>query len=428
MLGALSSENVRFPDMRDLNAARAHPRTALLVGGLVVLVLFVAWMGVGRGDDPASGETVAVERRNFSAAVVAIGAVKAQIGAEVRVGSRISGRVRRLRANIGDPVMRGQVLAELETEDLDALVAQRQAELNLAEAKLRSSERLAPEEIARAEAELARFEATARLAADEWARQQALLGQRVATVAEADAARERHLVAQAQRDGARRALELARAGSVEQRKQAEAEVARARAALQSARVDRSFAIITAPISGVVASVATQEGETVAAGLNAPTFVTILDLDRLQVNAYVDEVDIGKVAVGQAASFSVDAYPSQEFEGKVTAVYPNATIQDNVVKYVVAVSIASDTARRLRPEMTASVRIRLEPRSVLAIPVRAVGRDSGRSQVFLPANGRLEQRTVRLGWRDGAWTEVLDGLREGERILLDPPLVPPGGLR
>ncbi|HSA56217.1 MAG TPA: efflux RND transporter periplasmic adaptor subunit [Gemmatimonadaceae bacterium] len=412
--------------MRDLKAALTQRQTALVVGGIAVVALLVAWMRSGAGAGAAAGETVAVERRNFSAAVVAIGAVKAQIGAEVRVGSRISGRVRRLRANIGDAVTRGQVLAELETEDLDALLAQRQAELNLAEAKLQSLERLSPEEIARAAADLARFEATARLAAGEWARQQTLLSQGVAAAAEADAARERHLVAQAQRDAAQRALELARAGSVEQRKQAEAEVARARASLRSARVDRSFATITAPISGVVASVATQEGETVAAGLNAPTFVTILDLDRLQVNAYVDEVDIGKVAVGRAALFSVDAYPSQEFEGKVTAVYPNATIQDNVVKYVVAVSIASDTARRLRPEMTASVRIRLEPRSVLAIPVRAVGRDSGRSQVFLPANGGLEKRAVRLGWRDGAWAEVLDGLREGERILLDPPVVPPGG--
>lgn len=410
--------------MRDLKAVRLRPRTVLLIGGMLVVVLLVAWMGSTRGDDAASGETVAVEQRDFSAAVVAIGAVKAQIGAEVRVGSRLSGRVRRLRANIGDAVTRGQVLAELETEDLDALMAQRQAELTLAEARLQSQVRLSPDEIARAEADLARFEATAKLAADEWARQQTLLSQRVATVAEADAARERHLVAQAQRDAARRALELARAGSVEQRKQAEAEVARARAALQSARVDRSFAIITAPISGVVASVATQEGETVAAGLNAPTFVTILDLDRLQVNAYVDEVDIGKITTGQDASFSVDAYPAQEFEGKVTAVYPNATIQDNVVKYVVVVSIVADTARRLRPEMTASVRIRLAPRRVLAIPVRAVGRDSGRSQVFLPTHGRVESRTVRLGWRHGAWAEVLDGLREGERILLDPPLVPP----
>lgn len=414
--------------MRTLNAMLSRPRAALLAGAVAVATLLVAWIWGAQRDDAASGETIAVERRSFSTAVVAIGVVKAQIGAEVRVGSRISGRVRRLRANIGDAVTRGQILAELETEDLDALVAQRQAELTLSEARLRALERLAPDEIARAEADLARFEATARLAADEWARQRTLLDQRVATAAEAEAARERHLVAQAQRDAAKRALDLARTGSVEQRKQAEAEVARARAALQSARVDRSFATITAPISGVVASVATQEGETVAAGLSAPTFVTILDLDRLQVNAYVDEVDIGKVTAGQEVSFSVDAYPSREFEGRVTAVYPNATIQDNVVKYVAAVSLAPDSARRLRPEMTASVRIRLEPRNVLAIPVRAVARDSGRSHVVVPGSGGLETRAVRLGWRDGPWAEVLDGLREGERILLDPPMPPPGGSR
>jgi macrolide-specific efflux system membrane fusion protein len=399
----------------------------MLLGGVVALALLVAWIRSGTRGNGASGETVRVERRRFASAVVAIGAVRPQIGAEVKVGSRISGRVRRLRANIGDAVERGQVLAELETEELDALVSQRRAELDLADARLQSLERLSPEEIARAEADVARFEASAKLAAEEWNRQQSLLRERVATAAEAEAARERHLVAQAQRDAALRALELARAGSVSQRKQAEAEVARARAALESARVDRSFAIITAPIAGIVASVATQEGETVAAGLSAPTFVTVVDLARLQVNAFVDEVDIGKVAVGQSAYFTVDAFPAHEFEGKVTALYPNATIQDNVVKYVVAISIAADPDRRLRPEMTTSVRIHLAPRTVLAVPLRAVGRDSGRSQVHVLVGGRLEPREVRLGWREGAWAEVVHGLREGEQVLLDPPAREPGGV-
>jgi macrolide-specific efflux system membrane fusion protein len=413
--------------MPALSVFLTRRRSAMLLGGVVALALLVAWIRSGTRESGVSGETVRVERRRFASAVVAIGAVRPQIGAEVKVGSRISGRVRRLRANIGDAVERGQILAELETEELDALMSQRRAELDLADARLQALERLSPEEIARAEADVARFEASAKLAAEEWNRQQSLLRERVATAAEAEAARERHLVAQAQRDAALRALELARASSVSQRKQAEAEVARARAALESARVDRSFATITAPIAGIVASVATQEGETVAAGLSAPTFVTVVDLARLQVNAYVDEVDIGKVAVAQSAYFTVDAFPSHEFEGKVTALYPNATIQDNVVKYVVAISIASDPDRRLRPEMTTSVRIQLAPRSVLAVPVRAVGRDSGRSQVHVLVDGRLEPREVRLGWREGAWAEVVHGLREGEQVLLDPPVREPGAV-
>jgi macrolide-specific efflux system membrane fusion protein len=384
-----------------------------------VLLLAAMLRGVG-GDDRGGQRTTVVERRTFNASVVAVGAVKAQIGAEVRVGSRISGRVRRLRANIGDAVREGQVLAELETDDLDAAVTQRRAELTLALARLDASNRLAPDEIARAEADLARFEASARLAAQEWTRQQSLLKERVTTEAEAQAARERNAVAQSERDAAHRTLELERTTAVEQRRQGEAEVARARAALDGAQVNRSFATIRAPISGIVASVATQEGETVAAGLSAPTFVTIIDLRRLQVSAYVDEVDIGKVRLGQHAGFTVDAYPSRDFNGKIVAIYPSATIQDNVVKYVVAVGIEDDSTGLLRPEMTATVRIILEARSVLAIPTSAIVRDSGLSRVYVARDGPPEKRTVRVGWRDGPWAEVLNGLSEGEEILLNPP--------
>ena len=185
-------------------------------------------------------------------------------------------------------------------------------------------------------------------------------------------------------------------------------------------MDRSFTTIRAPISGVVASVATQEGETVAAGLNAPTFLTIVDLARLQVHAYVDEVDIGKVAAGQLAEFTVDAFPAREFKGKVAAIYPSATLQDNVVKYIVALDILGDSVSVLRPEMTTSVRIQLESRSVLAVPTRAIRRDQGESVVYLRVGRETERRPVRLGWRDGPWVEVISGLKAGDRVHLDPP--------
>jgi RND family efflux transporter MFP subunit len=247
------------------------------------------------------------------------------------------------------------------------------------------------------------------------------------TQAEADLARERNLVAQAQLESARRALALVRTGNAERRKQAEAEQARAQAALQSAAVDRSFTVIRSPISGQVASIATQEGETVAAGLNAPTFVTIVDLARLQVNAYVDEVDIGQVTIGQRAAFTVDAFPGRDFEAQVAAIYPSASIQDNVVKYVVALTILSEYTGVLRPEMTASVQIRLPERQVVALPTRAIAREGGRSVAYVIAAGRAPPRPVRLGRRDGPWVEILNGVRAGERVLLDPP-TPSGGVR
>jgi multidrug efflux pump subunit AcrA (membrane-fusion protein) len=113
-------------------------------------------------------------------------------------------------------------------------------------------------------------------------------------------------------------------------------------------------------------------------------------------------------------FTVDAFPARDFSGRVAAIYPTATIQDNVVKYVVALDIDGEYAGLLRPEMTASVRIELDARTVLAVPVRAIRQDAGRSVVHVVNGDRPEVRPVRVGWRDGPWAEVTDGLVEGER--------------
>lgn len=392
-----------------------------LVAAALGVAALVAWFGLGdRQEAQASNEVVTVAPRTFTATVIAVGAVKPQIGAEVRVGSRVSGRVWRLRANIGDRVEKGTVLAELETAELDALLAQRTAELKLVQARRAALEALAPDEEARALANVRRFEAEAKLTAEDLQRQQTLLEGGLAPRATADVARDRYAVAQAELESARRGLDLVRAETAERRKQADADIERAGAAMESASVDRAFTVLRAPISGVVASVSTQEGETVAAGLSAPTFVTIIDLDRLQLNAYVDEVDIGKIMAGQSVTFTVDAFPARDFTGRVTAIYPSATIQDNVVKYVVAVDIADTYGGLLRPEMTANVRIQLEERTALAVPTRAIRQEDRRSVVYVVDGEESVARPVRLGWRDGPWTELAEGVRAGERILVDAP--------
>jgi len=365
--------------------------------------------------------TATVARRDFSSSVLATGAVQAQVGAEVRVGARLSGKVERLYANIGDDVRKGQVVAELEKADLEAVVGQRQAELDLAQAKLGAVEALLPKETEKAQLDLDECQATYTLNEKELGRQRLLHARGVATDEELDEAEERHSVSKIRVLSARKALELAKTRYAEEMRQGRAEVARAVSALENARVQLSYATITAPIDGVIASVSTEEGETVAAGMQAPTFVTIIDLKRLQVDAYVDEVDIGKVKVGQRAVFTVDAFPAMDFEGKVSAIYPKAVIQDNVVNYDVVVDIETSYYGLLRPEMTASVSIFLERREdVLAVPAKAVQRERGKNVVYVIADDRTEAREIKVGWRDGQWIEVASGLEEGETVLLDAP--------
>jgi len=400
------------------------------VFGLMLLFCLAGGLGLwwkyghdAKGADPAQS-AAKVERRNLSSTVLATGAVKPQIGAEVRVGARISGKVEHLYANIGDVVKKGQVVAELEKADLEAKVNQRAAELQMAEAKLSAVKSLRPREIAKAEADVTQWQATVDLNKKDLARQEELLKQDFTSQQARDRAQEQLSVSEARLDSARKALDLVKAGYEEDLKQATADVERAKAALANDKVQLCYATITAPIAGVIGQVSTQEGETVSAGLNAPIFVTIDDLNRLQVDTFVDEVDIGKVKVGQKATFTVDSFPSREFAGKVVAIYPKAVIQENVVNYDVIVEITDPYDGLLRPEMTSSVTIQLDAHeNVLAVPVKAVKRERGKSVAYVMSSaGSAQPREVKVGWKDSQWVEIVSGLEEGQTVLLDGPTI------
>jgi len=380
------------------------------------------WKYARSGKAKAAGDATAkVVRRNLSSTVLATGAVKPQIGAEVKVGARISGRVEKLQANIGDKVTKGQVLASLEKAELEADVAFCQASLAEAEARLAAARNQRPKEIDRATAALDDAKATARYAQLDWQRAKELYDKKVASLNEVDVARREQDGAAARETLAQAELDLAKTRMPDDIKTAEAAVESKRASLASAKARLEYATIVAPIDGIIASVNTQEGETVAAGLNAPTFLTIIDLARLQVDTFVDEVDIGKVKPGQKAVFTVDSFPAREFAGKVVAIYPKAVIQENVVNYDVVVEITDPYDGLLRPEMTASVTIFLEGRqNVLTVPVKAVKRERGRSVVYVPANGRAQAKEVKVGWKDSQWVEILSGLDEGQTVLLESP--------
>jgi len=316
-------------------------------------------------------ERVRVARGDVGAVVKATGVVKPMVGAEVRVGSRASGVVSRLYVRVGDTVAAGRLLAELDARELAARRDEKRAALASAAANL--------------------------------------------GFARADLLRKRRLAGESLL--APSELEVAeRACAVAATQEAEA-----KAALASAETQLGYARIRAPIAGIVGSVATQEGETVAASLASPTFVTLLDLTRLELWAYVDETDIGRVHAGQEVRFSVDTYPGIDFEGRVATIYPKAEIRDNVVDYVAVVTFVTPPDRVLRPEMTATVRIALDARrGVLTLPRRAVRRDGGKTFVLVPppgANGEPARRWVTTGASDDAAWEVREGVREGDEVLV-----------
>ncbi|MBT8398128.1 MAG: efflux RND transporter periplasmic adaptor subunit [Gemmatimonadetes bacterium] len=348
-------------------------KTPLLLGILWVAPCLLVACGPSpeTRDDEAGGtpREVTVERRDISASVRATGIIKPMVGAEVRVGSRISGVVQRLYTEVGNPVEEGDLLAQLDATELRA----------------RSDQALAAVNMARAEFDYAE---------SDLARKRELVASKVAPRIELEVAENAHRVA-------------------------ELRVSEAEANLAYARTQLGYARVLAPISGVVASVTTQEGETVAASFTTPTFVTIIDLNRLELWAYVDETDIGRVEEGQPASFTVDTYPDTDFQGTVQSVYPDAVIENTVVNYITIISIGDRQGKTLRPEMTANVTLFLETReNVLAVPRRALRRDRGRYLVSVVREGQIEEQEVQVGWRDDQYTEIMRGLEDGDVVLIE----------
>jgi macrolide-specific efflux system membrane fusion protein len=332
-----------------------------------------AWWGwVALSDDPAegAGERVFVspERRTIGATVLATGILRLRVGGEVRVGAQLSGIVEKLNVEVGSHIDRGDVIAKIDSRGLEAQLAQQRAQVAVIE-----------QEVRRAEVELARSQ---RLDAQK-------------------------LVARSDVEDRQLALDEARA---------RLEKARRDAAV--VEIELSYAVIRSPITGTVASVTTQEGETVAASFTTPTFATVIEDGALELIAMVDETDIGSVAVGNPVMFTVEAYPAMEFEGRVARIAPKGSIISGVVNFEVMVRIDSP-AEVLKPDMTANVTIRTAQREALVVPSPAIQREGSDRYVWVETEGDLARRAVVVGTRDASYTEIRQGLAPGDRVLLGP---------
>ena len=289
-------------------------RKAVLLIALAIAAAVAVGAGIRLGSStktqavsPASpAQVVRPLRRPAAVTVNATGTVRLRVGSEVRVGSQLSGIVKRLHVTVGSHVARGSLIAEIDDRSVRARLAQ-------------------------AEAQAAWDRATLEKSRVDSKRGQQLLSEGLASPQQAEDL----------------ALAL---------REAEAKYEKSLRDRDAVRVDASYVLIRAPISGTIATVSTQEGETVAAALAAPTFVTIIGDRALQLVAMVDETDIAGVHPGDPVTFSVDSYPSRDFAGTVISIAPRATIVSGVVNYEVTIEIVRD-AELLKPDMTANVTVR-----------------------------------------------------------------------
>jgi HlyD family secretion protein len=397
------------------NGKKKKKRWIVVVVVAVVLLLVVGGLMAAKGGGTKIDPTklAKVEKGDLAKSVVATGKIEPITKVEIK--SKASGIVKKLYVDDGDRVKAGQVLAELDREEILASVRSQEAQLLSAEANLAGAQA----DLKRAEVDAMGVDIPTLKRAYERATQMAGEG----------------VVSQAALDEAQRAYEMA----VNKQKvalaqvtvfkakvaQAKAEVQRNTANLQQLKEQLGYTTITAPIDGIVLSRDVEVGDAVSSilvlGSSATLVMTLGDTKEVYVKGKVDESDIGKVYLDQPARIKVESFKDKTFNGKVTKISPMGTEKDNVTTFEVRVSIINPGGE-LKAAMTANAEIILEEhKSVLMIPEGSIIYDKDKkASVEVPdAKGKDGKRkvAVNIGISNGAKTELLSGLKEGEEVVL-----------
>ncbi|MDP9268288.1 MAG: efflux RND transporter periplasmic adaptor subunit [Acidobacteriota bacterium] len=377
-------------------------KKVFLIGGsisLVVLavVLFAAFKTSSGKLDPT--KLAKVEKGDLAKSVVATGKIEPITKVEIK--SKASGIVKKLHVDAGDVVKIGQVLAELDKEEIQARVSQAEAALQAASAN-----------VERAKVDALGPDVPLLLRAYERAQEMAKQG----------------VVSQAALDDAQRNYELAvnkQNMAKASLTQAKAQVQQSRANLEQLQQEYRNSTIVSPMDGVVLNRNVEIGDAVSSilvlGSSATLVMTVGDTREVYVKGKVDESDIGKVYLDQPARIKVESFKDKTFNGKVTKISPMGAEKDNVTTFEVRVSI--DNAKgELKAAMTANAEIILEEhKAVLMIPEGAIIYDKDKKasvEVVDPkADGGKKKSPVEIGISNGAKTEVLKGLKEGEQVVL-----------
>lgn len=354
-----------------------------------------------------------VERGDLARSVVATGKIEPLTKVEVK--SKASGLVKQVFVDYGERVRRGQILVELDKEELQARVREARAAMQSAEAAVAS---------ARAQVERGKVDADdpqLPFLKTNLERSRQLFERGVISRTELDNAESAYQIALNRQLSARRGVTATQA-DVER---ARAEVAKAQAMLERALEDLRNATIVSPMDGVVLSRDVEPGDAVSSilvlGSQATLVCTLGDTSDLYVKGKVDEADIGKIYVAQPARIVVESFKDEKFDGTVTKLSPLGDEKDNVTTFEVRVSI-QNPGDRLRANMTANAEIILEEKQgLLIIPESAVIYDKERNTfVETPdpaAESGRQKISVKLGISNGIKTEVVEGLAEGQQVIL-----------
>ena len=337
-------------------AVAAGAAVALIAAGWGAYALFA-----GNGERNAY-RLANIERGPLTAVVSATGTLNPVTS--VQVGSQVSGQIKELFVDFNSPVNKGQLIARIDPEQFELKVRQAEADLEAARATLLTQEA----GVGAQRAMVSREEVNLGDVKKDYERKETLHAQKFISAADRDRALAVYNGAQEGVKTAAAQLKVAEA----QARNGEAVVRQRQSQLAQARVDLDRTAIRSPVDGVVIKRSVDAGQTVAASLQAPElFIIARNLTDMQVYASIDEADVGRIRVGQRATFTVDSFPGRSFTGQVTEVRKSALVVQNVVTYTVVVS-APNPDQTLLPGMTANARIVVDRReSVLKVPNAAL---------------------------------------------------------
>jgi len=392
-----------------------RPRKLALGGTVLALVAAGAYIstvnGASTAIDPA--RLVAVERGPMTRSVVATGRIEPITKVEIK--SKANGIIERLAADVDHRVEAGQVLAELDKENLNARLREARANLAAARAALTAAEAQARKNEIEAEAPDLAFAKSAEQ------RAQSLAAQKLISQEALDQARTLYEQAANRQRAAQSQLLVSRAKIEEAR----AQVAQARAAAERADEELANSTIKAPIRGTVLTRDVEIGSPVSSilnlGANATLVMTLGDIGQVFVRGKVDEADIGYVRLGMPARITTESFRDQTFSGKVTQISPIGVEKDNVTTFEVEVSI-DNPGQQLKANMTANAEVILEEKAdTLIVPEAAISYDAQKAafvEVADPAAESGRRRVpVKIGIGNGTRTEVLEGLTAGQKVVL-----------
>ena len=397
--------------------ARGKSRKGLYIalGAALVLVGGVAGIATLKGAAPEvdPSKLATVERGTMVKSVVATGKVEPITKVEIK--SKANGIIKVLNADIDTSVRAGDVLVELDREQLAAALRGAEANLLAARASLEAAEAQLKKNVVEAEGPDAEFARRA------YERAQTLFAQHLIAQSALDDAHSLVDVADNRKRAAQSQLAVSQAKVAEAR----AQVAQAKAAAERAAEDVANATIRAPIRGTVLSRDVEIGSPVSSilnlGANATLVMTLGDIDQVFVRGKVDEADIGRVRLGQPARIRVETFKDKTFNGRVTQISPMGVEKDNVTSFEVRVSI-DNPGKELKANMTANAEIVLEEhQDALIVPEAAVTYDAQRNAfVNVAAPGTKTGRarvSVKVGISNGTKIQIVGGLKAGDKVVL-----------